>query len=477
MKKFLLAFFILFSTVKIYGQQFSQYNTGTLYDSFENPAQNSFIPDTSRKYAFNLFVPNFSANVYLNGNAQVALKDRLFNSKYLTDNLVIGPGRLNRINSNFNAYFILYKGLVNIDGNSEMGFSIQSKAEVRGVFSDESLALFNGFTNFPENSYDNLFNNVVNVQSYHQISLIYRENLSKTAAIGIKLSALLGVQYQKLDINQSHITFDKAADEATLSLQGQYKINHIAGGISKQDILPSFRNPGASISIGTKFNLDKGYIIQANLKDLGFIKWNSSSNVYNFNSSDVIKDISTRKREDNIFGSTYRIIHSGGKTTSFTSPTNAKFEVSANKTFWFDYENQIKYSPTIVASKDLLYDSYTAALVNPIQYHDYVFTLTAAYNNYKIMSIGTQLMIKATDVEFFVGSDRIFQSISLATFNRDDPKYINSRPSYTGADFFLGFSIKFGPVLEHPLNSSSMPTSQRKSFFQRFIQRLKKSED
>jgi hypothetical protein len=69
MKKLLLLLLII-APYKIFAQRFSQYHTNTLYDSFENPAQRAFIPDSSKKYAFNLFIPNFSSDVYLTGNAQ-----------------------------------------------------------------------------------------------------------------------------------------------------------------------------------------------------------------------------------------------------------------------------------------------------------------------------------------------------------------------------------------------------------------------
>ncbi|TSD67217.1 hypothetical protein FFF34_007410 [Inquilinus sp. KBS0705] len=477
MKRFLLVFFLLFSTVKIFAQQFSQLNTGTLFDSFENPAQNSFIADTSRKYAFNLFAPNFNTNVFVTGNGQTTLKDRAFNYKYRTDNLMIGQGRFNRINANVNAYSVLYKVFSDIEDNTEMGISLQSKVEIRGLMSDESLALFNGYANFPNEHYDNVFNNNATVQAYHQFSFIYRQNVNKKIAFGIKLSALLGVEYQKLNIVESHINFDKFNGVANLNLRGQYQLNHIPGGLAGRDILPTFTNPGAAITVGTMFHLDNGYTLQANMKDLGFIHWNNQSYIYNFNAVQDITGINTKKREDNIFGAVKRIIHDNGTETGFNTNTDAKFEVSVNKSFWIDSESRFKYSPTLVASKDVFFDSYVGALVNPIQYGNYVFTFTAAYNNYKMINFGTQFMIKATDVEFYIGSDRLLQTIKLATADHKSDAYINSTPTYTGADIFLGFSLKFGPVLEHPMNSSSVATSQRKSFFKRFINRLTKSED
>src|ERR1700744_978552 len=100
MKKILLVCSFFLVTVNVFGQQFSQYNTGTVYDSFENPSQRSFIPDTSKQFAFNFFIPNFNADATLTGNTQVPLKSRLFSSYYNTAGLQIDQGAYNHLNAN-----------------------------------------------------------------------------------------------------------------------------------------------------------------------------------------------------------------------------------------------------------------------------------------------------------------------------------------------------------------------------------------
>src|SRR5476649_672222 len=104
MKNFLLVGFFLSFAIKGFGQQFSQYNTGTLYDSFENPAQKIFIADTSNRYAFNFLFPNFNTNFYLTGDVQSAAKSRLFSSYYNTSALQVGKGQYNHLNVNVNVY-------------------------------------------------------------------------------------------------------------------------------------------------------------------------------------------------------------------------------------------------------------------------------------------------------------------------------------------------------------------------------------
>src|SRR3569833_2414277 len=92
MKKPPLIFCLLFATSKIFAQAFTQYNTGTLYDSFENPAQRSFIPDSSRQFASNFLFPNIDGNFFLTGNGQQTLKSRYFNNMYNNSALQIGNG-------------------------------------------------------------------------------------------------------------------------------------------------------------------------------------------------------------------------------------------------------------------------------------------------------------------------------------------------------------------------------------------------
>src|SRR5476651_982191 len=109
MKKLLPAILFILITFKGYSQQFSQYNTGTLYDSFENPSQKSFITDSSKKYAFNCLVPNFNASFSLTGDVQSTLVQRAFGGKYANSSLQIGSGKYNIGNIDANAYSVMFK--------------------------------------------------------------------------------------------------------------------------------------------------------------------------------------------------------------------------------------------------------------------------------------------------------------------------------------------------------------------------------
>jgi hypothetical protein len=468
MKKFLLAICFLFVTVETFGQQFSQYNTGTLYDSFENPAQAAFLPDTSYKYAFNFFIPNFNSNIYLTGNGQVPIKNRAFTGRYTNTNLTLGDARFSRANADANIYTIMFRLFKSLNGNQEIGISTQSRAEGRGIFTDETLLLLDGAKNFQDLvPYDNVLNDNYTFQSYHQVSFNYREQVTKKFSMGIKLSALFGIQYQQLQVNQSHLVFDKANDAADITLQGRYRMNYIPGGFTTHDLIPNPRNPGASISIGTALHTRDNFNIQLNVKDVGFIHWNKRSIISDFNTTRTAPNLSSNRREDNLYAATYIILRSADVLHSFVTPTNGKIELSANKSFWFDYEQRYKYSPTLIVQKELFFDGYTAALVNPFQYNNLVGTITTSYNNYGIFNTGLQFMVKSHNAEFYIGTDRLMQSVSFAGAATHSNAQINKNSSYSGADFFLGFSLKFGPLIKHPLNSSYIPLGDRPGLFKR----------
>jgi hypothetical protein len=463
MKKILLVLIFLSISVSIFAQQFSQYNTGSLYDSFENPSQRAFIPDSSKMYASNFLIPNINFNAFLTGDAQATLKNRAFLNQYNDAALKIGQGKRNMVNENINAYVIMLKMFSSLSGDEEMGFSWQLKSDGKGSLTDETIAALNGTQSFTSGqNYNNIFNSNYYYQSYHQISFTYREKFNKQFAFGVKLSALLGISYQKLDITGSQATFNKAGDSAVIALRGKYYAGFIPGHFITRDYLPNVRSPGAAISIGTTYRTEDSFILQGNIKDLGFIHWSSRSNYYNFNSSATVQGLSTPQREDSVYNKVKGIIHTGQVTGSFTSPIDGRAEFSASKSFWIDDDHQFKYSPTAVLSKELFYQGFIGALVNPIQYQKYSLTLTTTYDDLKIFNLGVQFMMQTPNWEFFIGSDKLAQSAALAgdQLNKNSPN-INQNGSYTGADFFIGFSLKLGPVIEHPMNASSIPMGEK----------------
>ena len=471
MRKILIVLCLVFFSSRLFAQEFSQYNTGTLYDSFENPSQKTFLPDTSRSYAFNFFVPNFNVNFSLKGDAQQTLKTRYINDGYNNSALQIGQGnRYNYVNTNANAYSIMFKAFTSFDGNVEVGFYVDTKLDGRGAFTDESIAILNGSANFPNNSYNNIFNSRYSYQLYNELGTTYREQITKQLAFGIKLGLVSGMSAQNVHIDQSSITFDKTADTAALRLQGTEQ----KAGFSK---LP-LSNPGIDVSIGTTYRTTDAFFIQTNLKNLGFIHWNKLAETYDFSGETGIYDLTSSQRETNVYNAINDKV-TGGKISesSYNTPLDGRFEVSGYKSFLLsDEETNLRYAPTLILSKELFYSGFTAALVSPIQYQKYSFALVTSYED-KLFKFGSQFMIKSYNGEFFIATNELGQTAGTLATALKSQKQVNSTGAFTGADISIGFSIKFGPVIEHPMNASHIPMGE-KGFLGRIWDKLfKKSDD
>lgn len=475
MRKILVVFSFLFFSKKIFGQQFSQYNTGTLYGSFENPSQGAFIPDSSRKYAFNFFAPNLSTGFFLNGDAQATLKTRYFLGMYNNTLLKINQSSYNHVNAGANLYWFMAKLFASLDGDEEIGISAQTKSEGRGLISDATFALFNGTSSFEDGAlYSNVFNSSYYVKTYHQFSFTYREKLSKQFAFGIKLSGLLGIQYTNLNISSSSGTVSYLNQSAFINLQGKLQQSYIPGNFTAHTFFSVLRNPGAAITIGTTYKTADGFIIQGNVKDIGFINWGRHLSTYNFNASGLIQGLATPTREDSVFNAIKKIDHTNATQGAVTTVIDGKAELSISKRFWLTDDKTLKYSPTFVASQELFYNGFVAALVNPVQIDNYSVALTTAYSNLTKFTLGAQFMIKTPNLEFFVGTDQLAQTATLLSNSIKSPAQFNQNPSLTGANFFIGFSAKFGPVIEHPMNASyiPIPKEDEKGFIGRLIERI-----
>lgn len=476
MNKFLFGLYILIFSVlcspRLYAQQFSQYNTNTLYDGFENPSQKTFIPDSSRRIGFNILFPNFNIDFTLSGNSQSALKNRAFANAYDPTLLTIGQKNYNYPKVNFNAYLFMLKFYTDLGSNTEIGLFGQTRAEGRAVFSDESVQVLDN--NGPlGNSQMDAFNVRYNYQAYHQVGMSYRTDIDEQVSFGLKLSALFGIVNNRVNVTRSNITYDRANDKAFLSLAGNYRASFEPGGFTEHDIIPSRRNPGASISMGFSVLTDENYKFQFNLKDLGFIHWNKQSRVGNFDNTGVIEGLSQQGLENRVSQTALQLLQSNNTQSSFVTNTNAILEASMSSSYWLDDSN-IKYTPTLIASKELFYRDFSAAFVNHFQYRQIVGTLTASYDDMNYLNLGTQFMVKSPNFEFFIGSDRLGQTAGLASTalgSASGTDLKNNR--YTGANLYMGLAIKFGHVIEHPMNANYIPMGPSRSFIGRVWDRLR----
>jgi hypothetical protein len=452
MTKLWMSILISLLSLSAYAQRFAQYNTGTLFDSFENPSQAAFIPDSSRNIAFNFLIPNINLNAYLQGNTQYSLKSRLFLDLYNNEAVTIGQNQYNNALANVNVYLGMLKLYTSAGGRQEIGVSYQVKANGRGHVTDETVALFNGIQKFTENNYTDVFNNNAFYESFHQFSATYREKVTQNFSVGIKLSLLSGIAYNKINITESGLNIidrgtlnPPAGGTADWRLKGTYQSTYEPDNFQRHDLLPTFKNRGLAGSIGATYIAPGGIILQGNLKDLGFIRWAGDATTYTFNNVTRIVGLNTTRREVNVGSALTRLIDRMPETKPFIKPIVGRAEFSAAKKFMF---GTITYLPTAIVSRQVYGLGTAAALVNNVQFGNFGTTLSGIVNENKLFDIGLQLMYKTPNFEFFIGSEQLTRSMNLYSASGDNENAINKTMSHSGGNIYLGFSLKFGKKIE-----------------------------
>ncbi len=450
MKKTFWLFFLLLCTRPVLAQQFNLYNSRTLYDVFENPSQSAYQIDTSRRIAFNFFIPTVTINAAATGSAKSAFKPLIYDGVVNGENIAIGENKFNTIAFNTNTYIVMLRWLHTVNRSQEIGLSWQVRDDGRIKATNETLAIFDDYDLFNNtSSAKGFFNNKGYNQSYHQFSLSYRQDVSKRLSIGAKGSVLSGITYTAFKVSQSDVVIDQEEDIIGVSLIGNLRSSFKFDNFDSQAIKPKFKNPGLSLTAGGSYKFRNGWFVMANLKDLGFIKWSKDSYDYNFDASNiVIVNASNSSADDRLADSLDTRISKSSTNRSYFSALNGKAEVLINK----NYGN---YQPNLILSKSMYYDGADIVLTNNYHYRNFVFTASADYNTSKYLAIGGQFMVKSPNTEFFVGSDQLLKSLEIIKdVNRDSGPYSSG---YTGMSFYMGFGIKFGRVLEHQANANFIP--------------------
>lgn len=462
MRKYLLSLLLLIQFGFCYSQQFAQYNTRTLFDTFENPSQTAFIADTSRKFAFNFLIPNFQLGSNFDGPAQSTFKELIYTGVYNANGLELGEGRKNKLTIDENTYIAMFRIFKNLHSQSELGFSWQVKTELASSITNETLAIIHDPGLFSAMPYANTANNSLDALSYHQFSFAYRENFSKRLGIGLKVSYLSGILYSNLAMEESNIVVNPANKSYDVLLKGRYRSNFIYTEPDESNALPGFRNPGVSVSLSANYKLPKGWYVLGNVKDLGFISWKKKPYTYNFDKSINVITTNNNTGKTNLEGQLEKELLLDPERDKFNTLINGKAEFLLNK----DTEY---YQPNLLVSKNLFNSGGNIALINTVRYKTLNASLSTAYNLDDYFMVGGQFMIKAPNAEFFIGSDQLLKSYyttkGVMTSNE------NIGRGNTAASVYLGFSLKFGDVVERWQNTSNIPMGDKKDGF---IKRMSK---
>ncbi|RZJ63660.1 MAG: hypothetical protein EOO47_28185, partial [Flavobacterium sp.] len=341
-KKLLLFFCTLMVSNGLVAQQYAQFGTRSLFDSFENPAIKAFTLDSSSKFASNFLLPNFGVNAANRGSAADVIRRLATDGVLNTADLPIGTGAMNKFYQNSNVYLATFRIFSSYKYNQEIGFAWQVRSDANIAYTNETLAILDSYKRFAEVPYTNIFNNDGYQQSYHQFSISLRENWDKRLSFGVKLSLLSGIAYNGLKIADSYIYADPFNDRLDIGLNGRYEASFMKkiDELETNTFMPNFKNPGAAISLGTTYQSRSGFFIMANIKDLGFIRWNKSSHIANFNTLKSIYNVSTKSNSE-IEEEITDIANDIDKQSRFHTFTNAKADFMVSKTFDF-------YKPALI---------------------------------------------------------------------------------------------------------------------------------
>ncbi|WP_316767858.1 DUF5723 family protein [Pedobacter frigiditerrae] len=444
-KKYFLALVLLLVISNLKAQQYALFNTRTMFDAFENPAARSFTLDSSGKFASNLFFPNFAINAAHKGSADDVIRKLANTGIYDTGDIPLGAGIRNKLFQSSNVYLATFRIFSSYKFNQEIGFAWQVRTDAYADYTNETLAILDSYKKFEAGPYEDVFNSNAYQQSYHQFSVSIRENWDKRLAFGLKLSLLSGIAYNKIDINNSYFYLDQTNNRLDIGVNGMYKGTFLyEDEIEKKMLVPTFKNPGLSVSLGTTYASRSGYFLMGNIKDLGFIRWNKKSHFAKFNTIKTINNASTADVTEEVM----EIAQDADEQKSFVTPTNAKADFLISRTFNF-------YKPSLVISKNLFHQGGDVAFINTFKTGNLSASVTPVYNFNKFIMVGVQAMYQTPNFEFFLGTDNLGKSISLGRgINKGDALV---GKGYVGGSIYMGLGIKFGRTVNHPMNLSTMP--------------------
>lgn len=468
MKKLLLVLTLFISFSTSFAQQYALFGTKTMFDAFENPSQKSFTLDSSRRFSSNFFLPYFGVNGANKGDAESVVRRLIVDGVNDTRTLPLGTGNINHIYENSNVYVLTLRIFQSYKYQKEMGFAWQIRSDAQVDYPNESIAVFDSYTRFPQQTeLNDIFNAKGYQQSYHQFSFTYRENYNKRLAFGVKASLLSGIIYNDLNISDSYLYVSPETNSLNIGLAGTYSSNfNDENKINRNTVIPTFKNPGLSIGFSTNYTTKKGLFLMANVKDLGFIWWRNNTHSTAVNTLKNIDNIAFNQANTN--REIRDIFELSEQPDKFLALTNAKADIYISKNYGF-------YKPALAISKNLFYRGGDLAFVNTFRYNDLSGSITPLYNLNNVFMVGLQGKYQTPNFEIFMGTDNLISSASTASAVLKNDYTIGSGPN--GASFYMGVGIKFGNVVNHPQFSDVMPginDNEGGSFFKNLFSVFKK---
>ncbi|WP_017258622.1 DUF5723 family protein [Pedobacter arcticus] len=464
MKKITGLIIVFLSPLLLFSQNISLNHSGTQYDSFENPVQQSFEKDFSRKYAVTL-LPHLNGFLSFKGDEEKSFKKFLFtrvvSESSFTD---LGNAKINQLNLNSNIYLVNYRIFKTRNYNRELGFSLQLREEGLANITNEIISFIDDYRKFSKTTYQNPFNGNGYNQTYWQLGLTYRENYDKRWAFGGKLSLLNGLTYNKANVYASQLTVNQNGSY-NASVTGNYISSFGFNSLSLTKLLPNLKNIGVAASLATSYQTPSGFYFTVNLKDMGFIHWGKSTSKYSFNTNTTILNPSGNNAISQVLDPIIADSKAHEINKPFNSKIDTKIEFAASKQFGF-------YKPVFIFSKSTFNPQGQIAVVNNFQKNSFVFSLSPIYDLQSKLNLGSQIMVKSSNMEFYTGSEQVFPTYYLAKSYLT--KNENIGKSNPRASFYIGINVKFGPKMQNIGTAEEIPGLNDKETG--YVVRLSKKE-
>lgn len=447
MKKIWYLALIIFFPTGVFSQQIALTHSGTQYDAFENPVQTGFTKELSRKYAITIF-PALNAFLNFKGGAETAFKNFAFNRTVAGSTFSnLGLGNNNHLYLKNSFYLFTYRIYKTVEYSRELGFALQFKQDGKANISNESFAIFDSPKNFNQSSYQNIFNNNAYNQSYWQLSVNYRENYDERWGFGGKFSLLNGATYSKMNITNSSLQIN-SSDSFISSFKGNYISSFGTDSLTYKKFLPNLKNLGLAISGGVSYTSKKGLYLTLNINDLGFIHWNKSTPNYSFDdkiTTTNANSVNAANRFSNAFGS---VINNNLSNKKLNTLIDTKIVLAASKTF-------NNYKPVFVFSKSTFRRDGQIGLLNNFKKNAFNFGINSIYDFNTGLNLGSQLLIKSPNAEFYIGTESLFPSYYLAKgYLMKDENIGKNNPKGT---FYMGLNINFGKKTQSMGSADEIP--------------------
>lgn len=430
--------FLLVATAGgLQAQHYSLYNSGTLAESVENPWVSVF-DNACGFVASNFFIPTVNGDGFLQGDAAEAGREFLFWDRKLQQPLS-DPDAKNHLNVYGHLNVITVKYLYDQATGTELLFDHSVRSMNAATVKNITVNLAQGGS-FPiQNTYppgtgplnSNLFHYL-----YAETSIGARRRFDESFSAGVKLSYLSGIAHFDGGIGYSDGNYFAAVDQMDFKIRGEAEYTTYANDLGISDFLPSFRNPGFSISGGIEKRMDERFKFTLAVKDLGVINWKEKgeqvvltpAQVIDVENFSVLNKNGAKAELDSI-----RAQYATAHTYRTALPT--RFEAGGS------LDVHPNYTANVLVGYFTKFKRADLNLINDFKYGDFHLILNAGYNTYHNFLLGLNFLIRSPRVDFFVGSDNLLPSIKVNRQLNDRNYQFSSR---TAANVNFGFALRLG---------------------------------